>query len=207
MRLILASSSKHRISLLKRIGYVPDIIYPANLDETPLKREKPIDIASRLAYEKAKAVHLKFSNDLIIAADTVCAVGSLSLPKALTQEEAAFCINKISGRRHRVYTSVCGIYKDRIIKKIGVSVLKIKRLSSEEIQTFLKSKTWFGKAGGYGIEGFMSAFVLMSNRDAYSNVAGLPLYQTYLILTSLGLKPNINVLNMQNEGDTYSDKC
>lgn len=198
MRLILGSASQHRVLLLKSIGYVPDVIYPANLDETPLKKEGPRLLAQRLSYAKALAVHKVFPGDIVLAADTVCCLGSRSLPKAMTYEDAEFCIRQISGRRHRVYTGVCGIRGDRIIRKLGQSVVKVKRLSAKEIDTFVKSGTWFGKAGGYGIQGFMSAFISMFRGSSYSNVAGLPLYETYLILSALGLEPNLDVLKKNN---------
>jgi septum formation protein len=199
IKLILASASKHRVLLLKRIGYVPDKIYPADLDETPLPRELPQILAKRLAREKAIAVSKVFPNDIVLAADTVCCAGRLSLPKAMNAKEAEFCMRKLSGRRHRVYTGVCGIYQGKIISKVGASILKVKRLSENEIDLFVKSGTWYGKAGGYGIQGFMSAFITMVDGSSYSNIVGLPLYETYLILTAFGLQPSLDLLQTQKE--------
>lgn len=197
MKLILGSASKHRVLLLKRIGYAPDVIYPADLDETPLKREKPVRLAQRLARAKAAAVHTQFPQDLVVAADTVCCTGTMTLPKAMTKEEGEFCIRSISGKRHRVYTCVCGVLGDRVISKTGTSIIKVKKLSEEEVGLFVESGTWFGKAGGYGIQGLMSAFISMSNGSSYSNVVGLPLYETYCILNALGMKPNMSILRSQ----------
>ncbi len=193
MKLILASSSPHRSQLLKRIGYVPDLICPADIDETPHKHELPKQLAVRLAIEKAEAVHNQFPNDLVLAADTVCATGRLILPKALTVEDAEFCLNKLSGRRHRVYTGVCCIYKQKKVVKSSLSLVKFKRLSIEEKQLFLDSKQWDQKAGGYGLQGLASAFIICI-RGSDSNIVGLPLYETYILLSSLGLKPNLSSL-------------
>ena len=118
-RLILASSSESRISMLAKIGYKPDIIEHPEIDESPLKKELPKDMAFRLAIAKASKIHDKYPNDLVIAADTVCAVGRLALPKALTEDDVRFCLEKLSGKRHKTYTGICGMCDDRIIRKLG----------------------------------------------------------------------------------------
>lgn len=186
-KLILASSSKQRIMLLNRIGYIPDIIHPSNINEDALKKEKPRELAYRLAYEKAKVVHEKFPDDFILAADTVCATGRFILPKALTQEDAELCMKKLSGKRHKIYTGVCGIYKDKHIIKVAISIVKFKLLSKKEINFFIKSNEWIEKAGGYALQGVASRFIQwISGSD--STIIGLPCYETTCILESLGYK-------------------
>ena len=189
-KLILASSSKFRVSLLEQIGYIPDQIYAPDIDETPFKKELPKKISQRLAQEKAIKASSLFENDIVIAADTVASVGSLILPKALTEEDALFCIKKLSGRRHRVYTTVCGIHKGKCITKTSTSIIKFKRLSDQEIKLFIESKDWYGKAGGYALQGLASAFIIWM-RGSHTNITGLPLYETYLILSSFGSLPNL----------------
>ena len=185
-RLILGSSSQSRVKMLEKLGYLPDVIYNPEIDETPLKKELPKDIALRLAKAKAMKVHNEFPNDIVIAADTVCAVGRLSLPKALTEDDVKFCLNKISGRRHSVFTGVCGIRGDKIIIKLGKTIVRFKKLNEEEQKKFIADrKQWYGKAGGYSIMGSAAAFVMMINGDEESNVIGLPLYHTQNIIKTL----------------------
>ncbi|CAL7960083.1 dTTP/UTP pyrophosphatase [Alphaproteobacteria bacterium] len=189
-RLILGSSSDFRVKLLAQIGYVPNEIYSPDIDESVRRGELPNKLAARLALEKAQRVRDVFPNDIVLAADTVAACGRLTLPKAMTEEEARFCLSKLSGRRHRVYTGVCGIYKDRIIHKLGQTRVKFKRFSEQEIELFINSKQWYAKAGGYGIQGLAACFVSWLSGSDISNIAGLPLYETYLILSSFGIYPS-----------------
>jgi septum formation protein len=185
-RLILASSSPSRLMLLQRLGYRPDLIISPDLDEKPYKQELPKNLALRLAREKALKIQENYPNDIIIAADTVCAVGRLSLPKALTEENAAFCLKKISGRRHRVYTGVCGLKGDKVILKLGVTFLQFKRITEGEAKDFIADKEqWYGKAGGYDLMGKAAAFVTFVRGDDQSNVLGLPLYYTKNIIETL----------------------
>ena len=192
MRLVLASASKFRVLLLHRIGYDPDVIHPADIDETEKRGELPHVVAKRLALEKAQVVAKIYPDDLVLAADTVCCVGRLALPKALTEEDAKFCIDKLSGRRNRVHTGVCGIYKGKKISKLCTSVVKFKKLTKEEIDYFLKSRTWHGKAGGYAIQGIAAAFISWI-QGSDSNIVGLPLYETYKILAAFGLKQSDDI--------------
>jgi septum formation protein len=186
-RIILGSSSNARVKMLEKIGCYPDEIFSPDIDETPLARELPKDTAMRLALAKAKKVHGSFPNDIVISADTVCCVGRLALPKALTEDEVKFCLNKISGRRHRVYTGICGIRGDKIMLKLGMTIVQFKRLTPKEINNFIADKKqWCGKAGGYTLMGAAGGFVKMIRGDDTSNVIGLPLYHTRNILTALG---------------------
>ncbi len=188
-RIILGSSSNARIKMLEKIGCHPDVIFTPDVDETPLAKEIPKNIASRLALAKAMKVHQSFPDDIVIAADTVCCVGRLSLPKALTEEEVRFCLTKISGRRHRVYTGICGIRNNRVIRKLGMTIVQFKRLTQYEIDGFIADKKqWYEKAGGYTLMGSASGFIKMIRGDDVSNVIGLPLYYTRNIIIALGGK-------------------
>lgn len=187
MELILGSSSPSRIKLLEQIGYKPNKIVHPEIDETPLKGELPHKTAMRLAIAKASKISEIYQNDLVISADTVCARGRLQLPKAMTEEETRFCLNKLSGRRHKTYTAVCGIRNGKIISKLGTTAIKFKVLSEEDIEEFISDKKqWYGKAGGYTLAGMASAFITMIIGDSESNVLGLSLYHTRNIIKTLG---------------------
>ncbi len=190
-KLILASSSPYRITLLNTIGYQPDMIAPADIDESPKKGEIPRRLALRLAFEKAKKIALYHPDDIVLAADTVAAVGRTALPKAVDEISAEYCLRKLSGRRHRVYTGICCIFRDKIIKKVGMTVVQFKRLSESEIQLFIASREWHNKAGGYGAQGLASLFISFMRGNHVSNVIGLPLNETYGALSSCGLYPII----------------
>jgi septum formation protein len=187
-KLILASASPRRLALLEQAGLRPDALLPSDLDETPLKGERPRDLASRLAGEKAQAA-LKTRNsrpDLadsyILAADTVVAVGRRILPKAELVEEAGACLRMISGRAHRVYTGVAlitpaGKLRERLVE----TRVRFRRLSDEDIETYLGSGQWRGKAGAYAIQGIAGSFVVKLV-GSYTGVVGLPLYETVNLL-------------------------
>lgn len=190
--LILASGSPRRIELLQQAGIEPDRIYPADLDETPLRAEHPRSLAKRLAREKA--VHalagLKaqadFAPGYVLAADTVVAVGRRILPKAEILDEAEACLALLSGRSHRVYSGVCLITpdgKERL--QLVETRLRFKRLTRKEIDAYLASGEWRGKAGGYAIQGLAGAFVVKLV-GSYTNVVGLPLYEVVNLLTGEG---------------------
>lgn len=185
-RLILGSSSESRKVLLEKIGYKPDIIESPEVDETPLKGELPYETALRLAIEKAKKIHQKYFNDIVISADTVCAIGRLQLPKALIKDDVIFCLKKLSGRRHRTYTGVCGMHQNKVISKLGMTIIRFKVLSTEDIDEFVADeKQWYGKAGGFTLAGLASAFVTMIRGDEEGSVMGLPLYHTRNIIQTL----------------------
>ena len=183
-RLILASASPRRLQLLAQIGITPDEVRPSDIDETPISRELPRQLALRLAQEKLSACNV--SDVFVLAADTVVAVGRRLLPKTEQVVEAERCLRLMSGRAHHVLTGVAirtpsGETKARVV---DTRVL-MKRLSEGEIATYLESREWQGKAGGYGIQGKAAAFVRSIN-GSYSNVVGLPLHETYMMLTGLG---------------------
>ena len=183
-RLILASASPRRIELLARIGITPDEIRPAEIDETPLKAERPADYARRIAAEKAKAISVPGA--LILAADTVVAAGRRILPKAETEAEARSALELLSGRRHNVLSAVTLIDADGVTRhRLSTSTVAFKRVSEEEIQAYLDSREWEGKAGGYAIQGRAEALI-RSLSGSHSAVMGLPLYETRILLRAAG---------------------
>jgi len=184
--LILASASPRRLELLARIGVRPDSIVPADIDETPHKDELPNPHALRLAIGKAQAVAPKHKEAFILSADTVVGVGRRILPKAEDIKTARHCLELLSGRAHRVFTGVCLISPDgREISRVVETRLKMKRLSETEMNMYLDSGEWDGKAGGYGIQGLAGAFISHIS-GSYSNVVGLPVYETRNMLIGTG---------------------
>jgi septum formation protein len=186
---ILASASSRRLELLAQIGIVPDEVMAAEIDETPAKHELPRALAQRLAREKAAAVHKYHPQALVLAADTVVALGRRILPKAETETQARHCLELLSGRAHRVYSAVCLIAADgRRHERLSVSRLKFKRLSECDIATYIMSGEWSGKAGGYAIQGRAASFVA-SLQGSHSAVVGLPLFETAALLAAQGYVP------------------
>jgi len=194
--LVLASGSPRRLELLEQVGIRPARIAPVAIDESPLKGELPRQLASRLAREKASAaaaVEAALGEGVhILAADTVVAVGRRILPKAETEEEAIACLRLLSGRAHRVYTGVAllvpgGAMRERLVE----TRVTFKRLSREEERAYLASGEWRGKAGGYAIQGLAGAFVLQLS-GSYSNVVGLPLYETVSLLVGEGFPVHLS---------------
>ncbi|MCC8415988.1 MAG: Maf family nucleotide pyrophosphatase [Rickettsia endosymbiont of Gnoriste bilineata] len=189
---ILASQSPARLELLKIIKVFPTQIIPANINETEYLRELPNQLATRLAQEKAKSVAQQITGEaIIIAADTVVARGRKILPKALTSEDVRYCLNILSGRRHRVYTGVCIIKKtsEQLLtrQKIVQTIVKFKKLSHQEIEFYCSLDEGINKAGGCMIHGYAEAFI-PSIYGSYSNIMGLPLLETMHMLSSLGFK-------------------
>ena len=191
-RLVLASASPRRLALMEQAGLRPDALLPCDLDETPLKGERPRDLARRLANAKAEAAvkALKARPDLegcyIVAADTVVAVGRRILPKAELVDEAAACLRLLSGRAHRVYTGVTVVTPKLALRERLVETrLRFKRLSNDEIDAYLASGEWRGKAGAYAIQGIAGSFVVKLV-GSYTGVVGLPLYETINLLSGEG---------------------
>lgn len=191
-KLVLASGSPRRLGLLNQAGIEPDALLPAEIHEIPVKGELPRALANRLAREKAEKALAMVQRDetlhgaFILAADTVVAVGRRILPKPEQLEDAAACLRLLSGRNHRVYTSVClvtpkGAFRQRLVE----TRVRFKRLSSEEIEAYLASGEWRGKAGGYAVQGLAGSFVVKII-GSYSNVVGLPLYESISLLGGEG---------------------
>jgi septum formation protein len=186
---VLASSSPRRRDLLAQIGVWPDAIVPAEIDETPLPRELPAPMARRLARAKAEAVAAAHPGALVLGADTVVAAGRRVLPKAETAEQARACLALLSGRRHRVHAGVCVIAPDgRRAERLVTTIVAFKRLTPAEIDGYLATGEWQGKAGGYAIQGRAGAFVRFLS-GSYSAVVGLPLAETAALLGGLGFAP------------------
>lgn len=184
--LVLASASPRRRDLLSQVGITPAIIDPAEIDETPRRDEVPAQLALRLARAKADLVAERHPGALVLAADTVVALGRRALPKAETAAQAAACLERLSGRRHRVLTGVTLVAADgRRASRLVSTTVAFKRLTRIEIAGYLASNEWQGKAGGYAIQGLAGAFVVSIN-GSYSNVVGLPLAETVALLVGLG---------------------
>lgn len=182
VRLVLASASPRRLALLARIGVVPGAVVPAEIDETPARSELPTNYALRMAAEKAAVVHAVEPGALILAADTVVAAGRRILPKTETEEEARATLSVLSGRRHRVLSAVTLIdAAGRARHRLSTSIVTFKRLSPAELDAYLASGEWQGKAGGYAIQGRAEALVRHMS-GSHSGVVGLPLYETRILL-------------------------
>lgn len=179
-RLVLASASPRRLELLKQIGVTPDAVVSTDIDEAPRKGETPRVLALRLACEKARAV--SEPDVRVLAADTVVAVGRRILPKAETELQARNCLALLSGRTHRVYTGVALRLADgRVSSRLAETRVAFKPLSAREIETYVASEEWRGKAGGYAAQGLAARFIV-SLIGSYSSVVGLPLYETANLL-------------------------
>ena len=188
IKLILASSSPQRKKLLETIGISPDEIVPANIDETPLKREKPKDFAIRMAREKAFSVAKENLNNFILSGDTIVATGQRIIGKPSSKNEAKQFLKLLSGRRHRVLSAFTLIKPDYSeITKVVVSRVKFSRLSDKELNEYLDTNEWQGKAGGYAIQGRASAFVPWIS-GSYTGVMGFPMNEIKNLLKSSGWK-------------------
>jgi nucleoside triphosphate pyrophosphatase len=184
--LVLASASPRRRELLAQLGIVPEAVDPPDIDETALPGELPAQHARRLALAKAAAVASRHPEAYILGADTVVACGRRILPKAETHMSAESCLMLLSGRRHRVIGGLCVIAPlGQTIVRVVVSQVVFKRLSAGERAAYLASGEWRGKAGGYAIQGRAAAFIAWIS-GSYSNVVGLPLYETHALLAGLG---------------------
>lgn len=185
-RLVLASASPRRLALIRQLGIEPAAIDPPEIDEAPLAGELPRQLVERLALAKAAEVAARHSGAFVLAADTVVALGRRCLIKPVDRREAGNCLERLSGRRHRVFgglavTSPTGQSARRTVE----TVVSFKRLSDLEIERYLDSEEWQGKAGSYAIQGRAAGFI-PSIRGSYSNVVGLPLAETQALLTGLG---------------------
>jgi septum formation protein len=200
-QLVLASGSARRLELLQQIGIEPDALLPVDLDETPHKNELPRSLAARLAQEKTRAAakiaatRPELAQAYIIGADTVVSVGRRILPKCEIVAEAAQSLRLLSGRAHRVHTGICLLTpKGHERHKLVETRLRFKRLSTNEIEAYLGSGEWHGKAGGYAIQGLAGAFA-QKFIGSYSSVVGLPLYETMSLLAGEGYPVLVSWLN------------
>ena len=200
-KFVLASGSPRRLALINQAGIEPDSLRPAEVDETPKKGELPRAYATRLARSKAEAAlgAVKLDDELrgafILAADTVVAVGRRILPKAELLDEAAQCLRLLSGRSHRVHTAVCLVTpKEAFRPRLVETRVRFKRLSDQDIESYLASGEWRGKAGGYAAQGLAGTFIVKLV-GSYTNVVGLPLYETMALLGGEGYPIRFGWLN------------
>jgi septum formation protein len=184
MRLILGSASPRRRDLLAQIGVVPDAILPPDIDEDPLKGELPRVYCARIASEKARAVEAG-PDDLVLCADTTVALGRRIMGKPRDAGEAAEFLLALGGRRHSVITALALRRGDRLWTREVVSAVKMKRLSDDELNAYLASGDWQGKAGGYGIQGLAGAFIPWIS-GSYTGIMGLPVAETAALLSAAG---------------------
>ena len=184
MRLILGSASPRRKELLAQLGIVPDAITPPDIDEDPKKGELPLPYCKRIAREKVLAVSAG-SEDLVLCADTIVALGRRILGKPVDARQAAAFLTALGGRRHQVITAVALRLGDRVWERQSVSAVKMKRLSDAELNAYLASGEWQGKAGAYGIQGAAGAFIPWIS-GSFTGIVGLPLAETAALLQAVG---------------------
>ncbi len=185
MRLILGSASPRRHDLLAQLGLTPDAVTPPDIDETPRKGELPRPYCARLAREKAAAVPGAGPDDVVLCADTTVALGRRILGKPADAGEAAAFLTALGGRRHQVITAVAVRRGDRVWSRESVSAVKMKRLSDAELNSYLDSGEWMGKAGGYAIQGRAGAFIPWIT-GSFTGIVGLPLAETAALLAAAG---------------------
>ncbi len=200
-KLVLASGSPRRLQLLQQAGIEPEHLSPVNADETPQKGEQPRSLAKRLAREKAQLAienarrSEELQNSYILAADTVVGVGRRILPKAELLDQASSCLHLLSGRSHRVFTAITLVnLKGAMRHRLVETRVRFKRLSREEVEAYLASGEWRGKAGGYAIQGLAGSFVVKLI-GSYTNVVGLPLYETVALLEGEGYRVHYDWFN------------
>ena len=180
---ILASASPRRVELLRQIGLTPSQVIPAEIDETEHDEETPGHLALRLAGEKAAAVAAQHPDAVILAADTVVACGRRILPKAESEQQARACLTLLSGRRHRVYGGIAVQAGRQQWRRNVVTMVRFARLTAADIDAYVASGEWQGKAGGYAIQGLAGAFVTSIN-GSYTNIVGLCVHTTARLLAA-----------------------
>jgi septum formation protein len=187
-RLVLASASPRRHDLLAQVGLAPDAVDPSGIDETSLPGELPARHALRLAEAKARAVASRHPDAFVLGADTVVACGRRILPQALEREAARECLALLSGRRHRVHGGIALVVGDgRLIARRVETAVAFRRLDAAEIDEYLATGEWHGKAGGYAIQGMAARFI-RAIIGSYTNVVGLPLFETVNLLAGQGFR-------------------
>ena len=186
-RFILASASPRRLELLGRLGLSPDAVDPADIDETPLKAERPAPHVARLAAEKAAAVAARHPGAVVLAADTLVAAGLRILPKAEDEQTARACLKLLSGRRHQVLTALTVVDARGVARhRLNRSTVRVARLEPADVDAYIASGEWNGKAGGYAIQGRFEAHVQWME-GSFSGIMGLPLADARAMLRTAGL--------------------
>ncbi len=182
----MSSSSVRRFELLKSIGYLPDDVFNPKVDEKPNKNEKPFELVKRLAIAKVNNARKNYKNSFIIGADTLVECAKSLLTKTENKDQARIYLQMLSGRRHRVFTGFALLTPNgEIYVDFTKTIVKFKKLSISDLEEYLASNEWMGKAGGYGIQGKAACFVSFLS-GSYSNVVGLPLYETCKMLQRNG---------------------
>ncbi|MEO1207738.1 MAG: Maf-like protein [Pseudomonadota bacterium] len=206
-KLVLASGSPRRLTLLSQVGVKPDALRPASIDETPRKGEMPRGLVLRLAKEKAETARAQLADDqevadaFILAADTIVSVGRRILGKPEFLEAAVASLQLLSGRTHKVLTGLCLITPDdKVRMRLVDTRVRFKHLSRVEIEAYIASREWRGKAGGYAIQGLAGSFVQKIS-GSYTNVVGLPLTETVNMLTGDGYQVHHNWARMSEDDD------
>lgn len=185
-QLVLASGSARRRDLLRQVDIEPSIIDAPHIDERHGPRELPLDYARRMAHEKLAVIAPRHRGYWVLAADTVVACGRRILPKAETESQARACLDLLSGRRHRVLGGIAIAAPDgRTAQRVVTTIVAFKRLTQREIDSYIATGDWHGKAGGYAIQGHAAAFIPWIN-GSYGNVVGLSLSDTVAMLSGLG---------------------
>lgn len=186
-QLVLASASPRRLELLRHIGVTPSRVLATDIDETPQKGERPRAHASRLAAEKARAAAALAPGSVILAGDTVVGAGARILPKAEDEATARHCLALLSGRRHRVFSAIALVTPDgKLREALSETIVRFKRLSDEEVESYIAGGEWHGKAGGYAIQGSAEGFCDWLS-GSHSGVIGLPLFETRRLLRAAGI--------------------
>lgn len=196
-KFVLASASPRRLQLLQQIGISPDVVLSASVDETPFDGERPRDLATRLAEMKSEACasNSEINGAFALTADTVVGCGRRILPKPTDHISARASLSLLSGRAHQVFTGLCLRGPDGLkAQRLVMTRVSFKRLSVREIDAYIESQEWQGKAGGYAIQGVAGAFV-KSISGSYSNVVGLPLFETANLLSGNGYTLSYQPLN------------
>lgn len=186
-KLVLGSQSPRRLELLARIGLVPEAIRPAHIDETPIEGEIPRAYCRRVTEAKAQAIDIA-ADELVLTADTTVAAGRRIMGKPCDPDEARGFLRLLSGRRHKVITCVAARDSRRISVRDVVSTVRFRRLTGSDIENYIDSGEWEGKAGGYAIQGRAETFIPWIS-GSYSAIMGLPLSETATMLASFGLGP------------------
>ena len=186
LKFILGSASPRRLDLLRQINLYPNTVFIPEINEEPKKKELPIFYVKRMAKEKMRVVQKKFPDDLILTADTIVYIGRRIINKTDEKSKAIKFLELLSGRRHRVSTAFNLYCRDKIDSlRVVTSIVKMKRLTENEIESYIKSNEWKGKAGAYGIQGSAEKFIQFIS-GSYTNIVGLPLNQVYGSLNSIG---------------------
>ena len=185
-KLILGSSSPRRLELLSQLRIKPDLIKSPDIDEATKKLELPRDYCIRMAKEKANAIDVEY-DDVLLTADTIVCVGRRILGKPSNEDQVREFLKILSGRRHKVITSVAVKYQDKLLERCVISTVKMKNISNRELDSYVSLEDWKDKAGGYGLQGYAAVFVTWI-QGSFSSIIGLPLAETSALLSVAGIR-------------------